>query len=176
MKEIKDVTTYLPTSEVSKQLGIEASTLRKYAQLIDKMAEDGAYFERDKRNHRLYTTENLKLIKKVIKLKNEPPNTLVTAIEQALGIERYSGKSHTEIATHSTRNDDAKAIYQLLAEQSKQINDLTTAVKTLTDSNVNISNQLQDVLNDKEQLQIELETPAITSDKKKGFFARLFNK
>ena len=83
MRELKDVTEYITPKDVSKELHISPETLRKYANLIDKISQKN-FFTRDSQNARMYSKEDVTLLKRIITLKNTVGITLEKATEKAL--------------------------------------------------------------------------------------------
>ncbi|WP_425328858.1 MerR family transcriptional regulator [Ruoffia tabacinasalis] len=57
-----------PYSDVAKQLKIAPETLRKYANLVDKINGEN-FFTRDSNNSRMYSKKDITLLKRVIELK-----------------------------------------------------------------------------------------------------------
>ena len=53
MKMLENVTEYITPKDVAKQLKIAPETLRKYANLVDKINGEN-FFTRDNNNSRMY--------------------------------------------------------------------------------------------------------------------------
>jgi len=200
MKDVEGVTEYITTEEAAKKLGVQLPTLRKYAGMIDKSAKNGKYFGRDDRNYRLYTKDNITTINQIIALKSRPKMTIETAIEQVLNME-YNVDTPNEIEKHNANINDITLIQEMLIRQNdliqkkdeqllrydnqiikynETINHYETLVGNLTESNIQLTTQVESIVNKQEQhvldkkkeekLQIE------KVFEKKGFLNRLFKK
>lgn len=64
-------TLYSP-SDVAEQLGIQSSTLRKYADVLEK---EGYTFIKNERGHRKYRESGVMVFRKIINLKNDTDST-----------------------------------------------------------------------------------------------------
>lgn len=200
MKDVEGVTEYITTEEAAKQLGIQLPTLRKYAGMIDKNAKDGKYFERDDRNYRLYTKDNIATINQIIALKSRPKMTIETAIEQILNME-YNVDTPNEIGKHNADNNDITSIQKVLISQNdliqkkdeqllhydnqiikynETVSHYETLVKNLSESNINLSKQVETMIKNQEQLALdkkeEVQLQIENAPEKKGFLNRLFKK
>lgn len=199
MKDVEGVTEYITTEEAAKKLGIQLPTLRKYAGMIDKNAKSGKYFERDDRNYRLYTNDNITTINQIIALKSRPKMTIETAIEQILNME-YNVDTPNEIEKHNANNNDITSIQKVLVSQNdliqkkdeqllrydnqiikynETINHYETLVKNLTESNINLANQVETMMNNQDQLVLDKKEEQLQMENtrgKQGFFSRLFKK
>ncbi|PGE66461.1 DUF3967 domain-containing protein [Bacillus toyonensis] len=71
-------TLYSP-GDVAEQLGIQSSTLRKYADVLEK---EGYTFIKNERGHRKYRESDVMVFRKVITLKNDTDMTLENATKQ----------------------------------------------------------------------------------------------
>ncbi|WP_144509060.1 DUF3967 domain-containing protein [Bacillus mycoides] len=94
-------TLYSP-GDVAEQLGIQSSTLRKYADVLGK---EGYTFIKNERGHRKYRESDVIVFRKVINLKNDTNMTLENATKQIvswhqgveiLPIERYEIEHYEE--------------------------------------------------------------------------------
>lgn len=199
MKDVEGVTEYITTEEAAKKLGIQLPTLRKYAGMIDKNAKSGKYFERDDRNYRLYTNDNITTINQIIALKSRPKMTIETAIEQILNME-YNVDTPNEIEKHNANNNDITSIQKVLVSQNdliqkkdeqllrydnqiikynETINHYETLVKNLTESNINLANQVETMMNNQDQLALDKKEEQLQMENtpgKQGFFSRFFKK
>lgn len=200
MKDVEGVTEYITTEEAAKKLGIQLPTLRKYAGMIDKNAKGGKYFERDDRNYRLYTKDNITTINQIIALKSRPKMTIETAIEQVLNME-YNVDTPNEIEKHNANINDITLIQEMLIRQNdliqkkdeqllrydnqiikynETINHYETLVGNLTESNIQLTTQVESIVNKQEQHVLDKkEEEKLQIEKvfeKKGFLNRLFKK
>lgn len=199
MKDVEGVTEYITTEEAAKKLGIQLPTLRKYAGMIDKNAKGGKYFERDDRNYRLYTKDNITTINQIIALKSRPKMTIETAIEQVLNME-YNVDTPSEIEKHNADNNDITSLQKLLISQNdliqkkddqllqydnqvikynETINQYENLVKNLMENNINLANQVEIMINNQEQLALDKKEEPLPLEKvpeKQGFLNRIFKK
>ncbi len=80
---------------MAEQLGIQSSTLRKYADLLEK---EGYTFIKNERGHRKYRESDVMVFRKVINLKSETDMTLENATKQIVswkqGVEVLLLKRH----------------------------------------------------------------------------------
>lgn len=163
-------------AEVSKELGVSASTLRKYSLMFEK---EQITFERNQNNSRQYTDTHIVALQEVITATKNGQETLENAVKQVS--DRLKGLStitqeNTVIREVSRRHDDDTAAVMLQEIQSlkEQLQKQEERQKERDSMFVEILENLQKEVN-KLQEQKTLTEP-ITEDKqeKKGFFARLF--
>ncbi|MEG0553049.1 MAG: MerR family transcriptional regulator [Carnobacterium sp.] len=177
MKNIEEVIEYVVPKEVCKQLGIESATLRKYALLFDKAAENGLYFKRDERNNRLFTKEDVAVLSRMLELKETLGITLESATQKVLNSDRYNDTTPTVTDALyrmiETQSEQITKQAQLNAEQNEKMDKLLDAVYSLTESNKQLSDKLNQPIDSETKIKyIDTSDPSI----KKGFFSRLFNK
>ncbi|MFF1291642.1 DUF3967 domain-containing protein [Bacillus thuringiensis] len=113
-------TLYSP-GDVAEQLGIQSSTLRKYADVLEK---EGYTFIKNERGHRKYRESDVIVFRKVINLKNDTDMTLENATKQivswnqgieVLPLERY------EIERYEEPNFNATSLQAMIQEQKEVI-------------------------------------------------------
>jgi len=113
-------TLYSP-SDVAEQLGIQSSTLRKYADVLEK---EGYTFIKNERGHRKYRESDVMVFRKVINLKSETDMTLENATKQivswhqgveVLPLERY------EVERYEEPNFNATPLQEMIQEQKEVI-------------------------------------------------------
>ncbi|MFF1995385.1 DUF3967 domain-containing protein [Bacillus mycoides] len=113
-------TLYSP-GEVAEQLGIQSSTLRKYADVLEK---EGYTFIKNERGHRKYRESDVMVFRKVINLKNDTDMTLENATKQivswhqgveVLPLERY------EIERYEEPDFNATTLQTMLQDQNEVI-------------------------------------------------------
>lgn len=122
-------TLYSP-GEVAEQLNIQSSTLRKYADVLEK---EGYTFIKNERGHRKYRESDVIVFRKVINLKNDTDMTLENATKQivswhqgveVLPLKRHEVERYEEPDFNATDNDSrSKRSYRktkLLATGIKQ--------------------------------------------------------
>lgn len=189
MKEAKDVVEFMTPRETAKKLGIATETLRKYANLFDKVAERD-YFKRDNQNGRIYSHDDITHLKRVIKLKESAGETLENAVVKILTQESITDATPTVSESNNALLADVTAFQQLVLMQ----NNLLTEYKGLTDqmieSNEQLQGEIKDLLatqqkqmEDFQQKQAEREEKFAEQleqlkqeNEKKGFFSRIFKK
>ncbi|ARJ26120.1 DNA-binding protein (plasmid) [Bacillus mycoides] len=113
-------TLYSP-SDVAEQLGIQSSTLRKYADVLEK---EGYTFIKNERGHRKYRESDVMVFRKVINLKNDIEMTLENATKQIVswhqGVEVLPLERH-EIERYEEPDFNATTLQTMLQGQNKII-------------------------------------------------------
>ncbi|KFM95364.1 DUF3967 domain-containing protein [Bacillus clarus] len=163
-------TLYSP-GDVAEQLGIQSSTLRKYADVLEK---EGYTFIKNERGHRKYRESDVMVFRKVINLKNDTNMTLENATKQIVSwhqgvevlplerqeIERYE-EPDFNATTLQTMLQDQNAVIEkqneLLQELNKRLveqdhrfaqreSELLSAIQTIQESQMFIAtNTSEDV-------------------------------
>ncbi|WP_000855469.1 DUF3967 domain-containing protein [Bacillus paramobilis] len=113
-------TLYSP-SDVAEQLGIQSSTLRKYADVLEK---EGYIFIKNERGHRKYRESDVMVFRKVINLKNDTDITLENATKQIVswhqGVEVLPLERH-EIERYEELDFNATPLQVMIKEQKEVI-------------------------------------------------------
>ncbi|PEM23673.1 DUF3967 domain-containing protein [Bacillus wiedmannii] len=113
-------TLYSP-GEVAEQLGIQSSTLRKYADVLEK---EGYTFIKNERGHRKYRESDVMVFRKVINLKNDTDMTLENATKQIVswhqGVEILPLERH-EIERYEEPDFNATTLQTMLQDQNEVI-------------------------------------------------------
>lgn len=113
-------TLYSP-SDVAEQLGIQSSTLRKYADVLEK---EGYTFIKNERGHRKYRESDVMVFRKVINLKNDTDMTLENATKQIVswhqGVEVLPLERH-EIERYEEPDFNATTLQTMLQDQNEVI-------------------------------------------------------
>jgi len=106
---------------VAEQLGIQSSTLRKYADVLEK---EGYTFIKNERGHRKYTESDVMVFRKVINLKNDTDMTLENATKQIVswnqGVEVLPLERH-EIERYEEPDFNATTLQMMLQDQNEII-------------------------------------------------------
>jgi DNA-binding transcriptional MerR regulator len=151
-------TLYNP-SDVAEQLGIQSSTLRKYADVLEK---EGYTFIKNERGHRKYREIDVMVFRKIINLKNDTDMTLENATKQILSwhqgievlplerqeIERYEEPNFSATTLQTMiqnqkeiiekQNDLLQELTKRLAEQDQRFiqreSELMSAIQTIQES------------------------------------------
>ncbi|MFB5585086.1 DUF3967 domain-containing protein [Bacillus albus] len=163
-------TLYSP-GDVAEQLNIQSSTLRKYADVLEK---EGYTFIKNERGHRKYRESDVMVFRKVINLKNDTDMTLENATKQIVSwhqgvevlplerheVERYEEPDYNATTLQTMLQDQNKVIEkqnELLQELSKRLieqdqrfaqreSELLSAIQTIQESQVLIAtNSSEDV-------------------------------
>ena len=176
MKMLENVTEYITPKDVAKQLKIAPETLRKYANLVDKINGEN-FFTRDNNNSRMYSKKDITLLKRVIELKKNAGITLEKATYKAL--EEINETSVTDTVSNE-QNGANEYLGILIKEQKETIARYEVLAASLFESNRILTDQVQNLINTQEQLAIEKkEEEKVVVDKiseKKGFFSRFLKK
>ncbi|MFE6707650.1 DUF3967 domain-containing protein [Bacillus thuringiensis] len=113
-------TLYSP-GDVAEQLGIQSSTLRKYADVLEK---EGYTFIKNERGHRKYRESDVMVFRKVINLKSETDMTLENVTKQIVswnqGVEVLLLKRH-EVERYEESDFNATSLQTMLQKQKEVI-------------------------------------------------------
>ncbi|OOQ91938.1 DUF3967 domain-containing protein [Bacillus cereus] len=113
-------TLYSP-GDVAEQLDIQSSTLRKYADVLEK---EGYTFIKNERGHRKYRESDVMVFRKVINLKNDTDMTLENATKQIVswhqGVEVLPLERH-EIERYEEPDFNATTLQTMFQDQNKVI-------------------------------------------------------
>ncbi|KAB7633917.1 DUF3967 domain-containing protein [Bacillus sp. B3-WWTP-C-10-D-3] len=113
-------TLYSP-GDVAEQLGIQSSTLRKYADVLEK---EGYTFIKNERGHRKYRESDVMVFRKVINLKNDTDMTLENATKQIVswhqGVEVLPLERH-EVERYEEPDFNATPLQAMIQEQKEVI-------------------------------------------------------
>ncbi|PHB64255.1 DUF3967 domain-containing protein [Bacillus wiedmannii] len=163
-------TSYSP-GDVAEQLDIQSSTLRKYADVLEK---EGYTFIKNERGHRKYRESDVMVFRKVINLKNDTDMTLENATKQivswhqgveVLPLERYEIERYEEPDFNATtlqtmfqdqnevieqQNELLQKLNKRLVEQDQRFaqreSELLSAIQTIQESQTLIAmNTSEDV-------------------------------
>ena len=155
IKEVEALEVYTP-KQVSEMLDITSPTLRKYCSLIS--TEHGSeYFRRSDTNARLYTPEDLKLLKRIKTLKKSPSVTLENAVSIAL----KEFRKETDVATITPIETSARyalstntqVLQTLLDVVRKQSDDIAALVAT----NQQLHEDVQSLVSVNEKLSADMQ-------------------
>lgn len=113
-------TLYSP-GEVAEQLGIQSSTLRKYADVLEK---EGYTFIKNERGHRKYRESDVMVFRKVINLKSDTDMTLENATKQIVswhqGVEVLPLERH-EVERYEEPDFNATPLQAMIQDQKEVI-------------------------------------------------------
>ncbi|PFO55105.1 DNA-binding protein [Bacillus cereus] len=124
-------TLYSP-SDVAEQLGIQSSTLRKYADVLEK---EGYTFIKNERGHRKYRESDVMVFRRVINLKNDTDMTLENATKQIVswhqGVEVLPLERH-DVERYEEPNFNAIPLQTMIQEQKEIIEKQNDLLQELT--------------------------------------------
>ncbi|MCC2544584.1 DUF3967 domain-containing protein [Bacillus thuringiensis] len=124
-------TLYSP-SDVAEQLGIQSSTLRKYADVLEK---EGYTFIKNERGHRKYRESDVMVFRRVINLKNDTDMTLENATKQIVswhqGVEVLPLEQH-DVERYEEPNFNATPLQTMIQEQKEIIEKQNDLLQELT--------------------------------------------
>ncbi|PGS88029.1 DUF3967 domain-containing protein [Bacillus cereus] len=107
--------------DVAEQLGIQSSTLRKYADVLEK---EGYTFIKNERGHRKYREIDVMVFRKVINLKNDTDMTLENATKQIVswhqGVEVLPLNRY-EVERYEEPDFNATPLQAMIQEQKEVI-------------------------------------------------------
>jgi len=167
-------------NDIAKQLGVSPSTIKKYYLAIEKQ---GFRFRRNQQGRVMLSSDDVKLIRAVMQIKNEEGETIETAVTKILssitGVTVITDEEiHTEPETSidvTVMTEEFDKMKELLLKQQEQINQLLEeqqSNKKLLETDVNSR--------DKKFMELTREIQEvkkmIAADQEKTFWQRLFNK
>ncbi|KXY35582.1 DUF3967 domain-containing protein [Bacillus sp. FSL K6-0067] len=124
--------TFYSPSDVAEQLNIQSSTLRKYADVLEK---EGYIFLKNERGHRKYRESDVVVFRKVINLKNDTDMTLENATKQIVswhqGIEVLPLERH-EIERYKEPDFNDTTLQMMIQDQKAVIEKQNKLLKELT--------------------------------------------
>ncbi|MGE6594127.1 DUF3967 domain-containing protein [Bacillus mycoides] len=113
--------TFYSPGDVAEQLGIQSSTLRKYADVFER---EGYTFIKNERGHRKYRESDVMVFRKVINLKNDTDMTLENATKQIVswhqGVEVLPLERH-EIERYEEPDFNATTLQTMIQDQKEVI-------------------------------------------------------
>lgn len=113
--------TFYSPSDVAEQLAIQSSTLRKYADVLEK---EGYTFIKNERGHRKYRESDVMVFRKVINLKNDTDMTLENATKQIVswhqGVEVLPLDRH-EVERYEEPDFNATTLQMMIQDQKEVI-------------------------------------------------------
>ena len=84
MSDIDDMALTYDTEMVSKVLGVQSSTIRKYCALMQKFGHE---FNKNSVGHRVFYAKDISIIKEIVELKNSSSLTLTEAVRTILNLD-----------------------------------------------------------------------------------------
>ena len=198
MKELENVIEYITPKDAAEQLGLATQTLRKYANLFDKVSETD-YFHRDSQNARIYSNNDITAIKRMLEVSKTANETLENAVStvieeldhptQATQVE----SSETTPVVQEEKGDettDITVLQQAIVLQNNMLGQYGELMQEVIESNEQLKVDIQALITDQKIVLEDLEKKSTERDKKyqeelerfkkesekKGFFARLFKK
>lgn len=173
------MTVIYSPSDVSDLLKIKPTTLRKYCLLLE---EYNYKFQKNERNQRWYSDNDIIILKKIIALKNNGAMTLEKAIESVVtwsnGNEIAPTNTDTITQQKSYKND-MEELKSMIINQNEQIQKLGETI-------IKMNEYMEQKLEKRDQLLIESlrenqrakkeMAAVIEKEENKSFFQRLFNK
>lgn len=161
-------TLYSP-GDVAEQLGIQSSTLRKYADVLEK---EGYTFIKNERGHRKYRESDVMVLRKVINLKNDTDMTLESATKQIVswhqGVEVLPLERH-EVERYEEPDFNATPLQAMIQEQKevieKQNELLEELTKRLTEQDQRFAQRESELLSAIQSIQDSQKLIAVNSSK-----------
>ncbi|PDZ12335.1 DNA-binding protein [Bacillus pseudomycoides] len=124
--------TFYSPSDVAEQLAIQSSTLRKYADVLEK---EGYTFIKNERGHRKYRESDVMVFRKVINLKNDTDMTLENATKQIVswhqGVEVLPLDRH-EVECYEEPDFNATTLQTMIQDQKEVIEKQNDLLQELT--------------------------------------------
>ena len=124
--------TFYSPGDVAEQLSIQSSTLRKYADVLEK---EGYTFIKNERGHRKYRESDVMVFRKVINLKNDTDMTLENATKQIVswhqGVEVLPLERH-EVERYEEPDFNATTLQTMIQDQKEVIEKQNDLLQELT--------------------------------------------
>lgn len=189
MKELENVIEYITPKDAAKNLGIATETLRKYANLFDKVSGKD-YFHRDSQNARIYSNDDITVLKRMIKINKSSNVTLETSVNKVLNelgitditpdVSNNQNASVTDITALQqavlVQNNMLGQYSDLMQQSLESNNQLKDEVKELIANQKELFNDLEKKDRERQQLFQEELTRLKKESEPKGFFAKIFKK
>lgn len=135
----------LAPSQVAKELGVSPATLRNYSTIVEKITANGDYYERNKRNSRLYRKQDLADLQALHKLSQDHGLTLQQAARQIFAVSEVKEDTADKQALSTEMMND-KQVIKLLEALSQTIANQNQAIKDLQEQLAKIQEQNQTLL------------------------------
>ena len=197
MKELENVIEYITPKDASKELGVATQTLRKYANLFDKVSEKD-YFHRDSQNARIYSNNDIAALKRMLEISKDDNETLENSVSKVLSELDTPDKSETPDSDitpsipeeQNAENTDITVLQQAIVLQNNMLGQYGELMQQVLESNDQLKEDINELITNQKNMLEDLEKKSIERDKKyheelerlkkesekKGFFARLFKK
>lgn len=198
MKELENVIEYITPKDAAEQLGVATQTLRKYANLFDKVSETD-YFHRDSQNARIYSNNDITAIKRMLEVSKTANETLENAVSTVIEeLDHPTQTTQTESSettpvVQEEKGDettDITVLQQAIVLQNNMLGQYGELMQEVIESNEQLKVDIQALISDQKSVLEDLEKKSAERDKKyqeelerfkketekKGFFARLFRK
>ncbi|WP_242225357.1 DUF3967 domain-containing protein [Bacillus cereus group sp. BfR-BA-01380] len=124
--------TFYSPGDVAEQLCIQSSTLRKYADVLEK---EGYTFLKNDRGHRKYRESDVMVFRKLIHLKSDTDMTLESATKQVVawnqGVEVLPLDSY-DMERYEDTDFNATPLYMMIQEQKEVIEKQNELLQELT--------------------------------------------
>lgn len=164
-------------AEVADLLGIKQPTLRKYSIMLE---ERGYNISRNSQNHRYYTDKDIITLRRIITGKNSGV-TLEESINNVVSIDKHSTYPNAINNVDSSNRSDIQELKEIVLKQNELIKVLTDKMdqqqeyikNSLNERDKILMRTINELLDNRKQIAAAHEEE---KEKKKGFFARLFEK
>ena len=148
MKDIKLIESYTP-QQAADMLHVTPSTLRKYCGLVTKY-HGKEYFKRDASNARIFSRHDVDLLNRIADLKKAPnvtlDNAVLIALNQEASTQPVTLVTAADTSDKAANEDVIATLYTALTYKDKQISELTELTTQLMRSNEQLSQNVQDLL------------------------------
>lgn len=123
------MTTLYGPKEVAEQLGIKISTLRKYADLLEKASYS---FHKNERGHRAYYDGDLMALRKLIELKENTNMALEMVVEAVVTWSKGTDMA-INATPQTTATNEIQALHEKIDAQAETIQNQNELLKALTE-------------------------------------------
>lgn len=166
----EEVVTFYSAKEVADKLGISPVTLKKHSLVIEKLSEGGVSYDRNDNRSRIYTDQNVQLIKRTLDTREKENTTYENAVikvlqeEDILKVPEDSNDRSPAVPSEYDVNRTHEAFLSVLNKQNEHIERLMTMNEELVKENQNLSENIKDLF---EKFNYEEQKKLDTSKNKK---------
>lgn len=122
-------TKYFSTDQVSRELKIELSRLKKIAYLVEKLLKKKEYYHRNDKNQRLYTPDQINEIERIIEIKRK--NKVSYSVAIFMECNRNGNEIKEKISVENDKYKWFENMEQCMLNQEKTLKKLAISVESL---------------------------------------------
>jgi len=164
--ETKQLQAVYGTKDVADMLGVQESTVRKYASMLEDF---GYSYLKNEHGHRAFFDRDLIVLRKMLRLKNDADMTLEEAAKSVVAWNKGNdiAVSDTEGKLHSTCYSDLMEEFKTFQQQQRELNQ--ELIQEIRNQREYIENHLEErdrLLLESMRQTLETRKEIATADKK----------